>query len=83
VVLGIDPRRSDMIVRGVANLPHGTGKKIRVCVFAEGAHADEARAAGADIVGGEALIASIKQLGSGAGAYTRPLFSSTGALFVG
>eukprot|EP00227_Mantoniella_beaufortii_P018787 CAMPEP_0197595012 /NCGR_PEP_ID=MMETSP1326-20131121/21870_1 /TAXON_ID=1155430 /ORGANISM="Genus nov. species nov., Strain RCC2288" /LENGTH=357 /DNA_ID=CAMNT_0043161293 /DNA_START=169 /DNA_END=1242 /DNA_ORIENTATION=- len=66
VRLGIDPRRSDMIVRGVANLPHGTGKKIRVCVFAEGVHADEARAAGADVVGGEELINEIKTLGAGA-----------------
>lgn len=66
VRLGIDPKRSDMIVRGVANLPHGTGKKIRVCVFAEGEQADEARAAGADVVGGEELIAEIKSLGVGA-----------------
>ena len=66
VRLGIDPKRSDMIVRGVANLPHGTGKKIRVCVFAEGEHADEARAAGADVVGGEELINEIKSMGSGA-----------------
>ena len=66
VSLGIDPKRSDMIVRGVANLPHGTGKKIRVCVFAEGEHADEARAAGADVVGGDELIAEIKSMGVGA-----------------
>ena len=52
VRLGVDPKRSDMIVRGAANLPHGTGKTVRVCVFAEGEHADEARAAGADVVGG-------------------------------
>ena len=55
-----------MIVRGVANLPHGTGKKIRVCVFAEGEQADEARAAGADVVGGDELIAEIKSMGVGA-----------------
>jgi len=58
--LGIDPKRSDMAVRGVTNLPHRTGKKTRVCVFAEGIAADEARAAGADIVGGEPLVADIK-----------------------
>lgn len=66
VRLGIDPKRSDMIVRGVAILPHGTGKKIRVCVFAEGEQADEARAAGADVVGGDELIAQIKEMGAGA-----------------
>ena len=65
VRLGVDPKRSDMIVRGVVNLPHGTGKKLKVCVFAEGAHADEARAAGADVVGAEDLIAKIKAGGSG------------------
>lgn len=47
-------------VRGVAALPHGTGKKVTVCVFAEGAAAEEARLAGADLVGGEDLIATIK-----------------------
>ena len=66
VRLGIDPKRSDMIVRGAANLPHGTGKKVRVCVFAEGEHADEARAAGADVIGGDELIAEIKSAGAGA-----------------
>ncbi|EEH60123.1 uncharacterized protein MICPUCDRAFT_6958, partial [Micromonas pusilla CCMP1545] len=65
VRLGVDPKRSDMIVRGVVNLPHGTGKKLKVCVFAEGAHADEARAAGADVDGAEDLIAKIKAGGSG------------------
>ena len=66
VRLGVDPKRSDMIVRGAANLPHGTGKTVRVCVFAEGEHADEARAAGADVVGGEELINEIKAGGAGA-----------------
>ena len=66
VRLGVDPKRSDMIVRGAANLPHGTGKKVRVCVFAEGEHADEARAAGADVIGGDELIAEIKSAGAGA-----------------
>ena len=65
VRLGVDPKRSDMIVRGAANLPHGTGKKVRVCVFAEGEHADEARAAGADVIGGDELIAEIKSGGRG------------------
>ena len=66
VRLGVDPKRSDMIVRGAANRPHGTGKTVRVCVFAEGEHADEARAAGADVVGGEELINEIKAGGAGA-----------------
>jgi large subunit ribosomal protein L1 len=66
VRLGIDPKRSDMIVRGAANLPHGTGKSVRVCVFAEGALAEEARAAGADVIGDAELIARIKAEGSGA-----------------
>lgn len=60
VRLGIDPKRSDMAIRGVTNLPHQTGKKLRVCVFAEGIAAEEARAAGAHIVGGESLISDIK-----------------------
>ena len=65
VRLGVDPKRSDMIVAAAANLPHGTGKTVRVCVFAEGEHADEARAAGADVVG-EELINEIKAGGAGA-----------------
>ncbi|PKU72654.1 uncharacterized protein LOC110116539 isoform X2 [Dendrobium catenatum] len=60
VNLGVDPRRSDQMVRGALTLPHGTGKTVRVAVFAEGAAADEARAAGADIVGGDELIEEIK-----------------------
>ncbi|XP_058103372.1 uncharacterized protein LOC131246926 [Magnolia sinica] len=63
VNLGVDPRRGDQMVRGAATLPHGTGKTVRVAVFAEGAAADEARAAGADIVGGDELIEEIKKGG--------------------
>ena len=54
--LGVDPRKADQMVRGTVNLPHGTGKTARVLVFANGEKADEARAAGADIVGGDELI---------------------------
>lgn len=59
VSLGVDPRRGDQMVRGAVTLPHGTGKVVRVAVFAEGPAADEARAAGADIVGGDELIEEI------------------------
>ncbi len=54
--LGVDPRKADQMVRGTVNLPHGTGKTARVLVFAQGDRAEEARAAGADIVGGDELI---------------------------
>ena len=54
--LGVDPRHADQMVRGVVNLPNGTGRDVRVAVFARGAKADEARAAGADIVGAEDLL---------------------------
>jgi len=54
--LGIDPRKADQMVRGTVNLPHGTGKTARVLVFATGERAEQARAAGADIVGGDELI---------------------------
>lgn len=60
VNLGVDPRKSDQVVRGAVVLPAGTGKKVRVAVFAQGAKADEARDAGADIVGFEDLAESIK-----------------------
>ncbi|KAL5716713.1 hypothetical protein ACHQM5_009841 [Ranunculus cassubicifolius] len=63
VNLGVDPRRGDQMVRGAATLPHGTGKAIRIAVFAEGASAEEARDAGADIVGGDELIEEIKKGG--------------------
>jgi large subunit ribosomal protein L1 len=54
--LGVDPRHADQMVRGVCNLPNGSGRTVRVAVFARGAKADEARAAGADIVGAEDLL---------------------------
>lgn len=58
--LGIDPRKSDQNVRGITNLPHGTGKTKKVAVLAKGDAANEAEAAGADVVGGEDLIAKIQ-----------------------
>ncbi|MBA8910601.1 50S ribosomal protein L1 [Aminobacter ciceronei] len=54
--LGVDPRHADQMVRGVVNLPNGTGRTVRVAVFARDAKADEARAAGADVVGAEDLV---------------------------
>ncbi|QTH60178.1 50S ribosomal protein L1 [Corynebacterium hindlerae] len=57
--LGVDPRKADQLVRGTVNLPHGTGKTVRVAVFAEGEKATEAEAAGADIVGTTELIEEI------------------------
>ncbi len=57
--LGVDPRHADQMVRGVVSLPKGTGKTVRVAVFAKDAKADEARAAGADIVGADDLIEAI------------------------
>ena len=59
--LGVDPRHADQMVRGVVNLPKGTGKTVRVAVFARGAKADEATAAGADIVGAEDLMTSVQE----------------------
>jgi len=58
--LGIDPRKSDQAVRGATTLPHGTGKEVRVAVFTQGANAEAATAAGADIVGMDELAAEIK-----------------------
>ncbi len=58
--LGVDPKHADQMVRGVVNLPHGTGRVLRVAVFARGAKADEATAAGADIVGAEDLVATVQ-----------------------
>src|SRR5690242_12185764 len=57
--LGVDPRHSDQMVRGVVTLPNGTGRTVRVGVFARGAKADEARAAGADVVGAEDLFEKV------------------------
>ena len=58
--LGIDPRHADQTVRGMVELPNGTGKTVRVAVFARGAKAEEAKAAGADLVGAEDLAEKIK-----------------------
>ncbi|MEA4862447.1 MAG: 50S ribosomal protein L1 [Victivallaceae bacterium] len=58
--LGIDPRKSDQTVRGAVALPFGTGKSVRVCVVADGAQAEDAKAAGADIVGYDDIVAKIK-----------------------
>jgi len=59
--LGIDPRHADQMVRGVVGLPNGTGKSVRIGVFARGAKADEARAAGADVVGADDLAAAVQE----------------------
>jgi large subunit ribosomal protein L1 len=58
--LGVDPKHADQMVRGVVNLPNGTGRTLRVAVFARGAKADEAKAAGADIVGAEELVTTVQ-----------------------
>jgi large subunit ribosomal protein L1 len=58
--LGVDPKHADQMVRGVVNLPNGTGRNLRVAVFARGAKADEATAAGADIVGAEDLVTTVQ-----------------------
>lgn len=60
VNLGVDPRKSDQVVRGAVVMPRGTGKSVRVCVFAQGANAEAAKEAGADIVGFDDLAAEIK-----------------------
>jgi large subunit ribosomal protein L1 len=57
--LGVDPRHADQMVRGVVSLPNGSGRTVRVAVFARGAKADEAKAAGADIVGAEDLVEKV------------------------
>ncbi len=61
VVLGVDPKKSDQAVRGSVVLPEGTGKSVRVAVFTQGAKAEEARAAGADVVGFDDLAAKVKE----------------------
>src|SRR5262245_50070 len=58
--LGVDPRHADQMVRGVCNLPNGSGRTVRVAVFARGAKADEAKAAGADVVGAEDLVEKVQ-----------------------
>lgn len=58
--LGVDPRHADQMVRGVVNLPHGTGRTVRVAVFARGDKAEEAKAAGADVVGAEDLMEAVQ-----------------------
>ena len=58
--LGVDPKHADQMVRGVVNLPNGTGRTLRVAVFARGAKADEAKAAGADVVGADELVAEVQ-----------------------
>ena len=58
--LGVDPRHADQMVRGVVNLPHGTGKTVRVAVFAKGDKAEEAKAAGADVVGADDLAEQVQ-----------------------
>ncbi len=58
--LGVDPRHADQMVRGVVNLPNGTGRNVRVAVFARNEKAEEARAAGADIVGAEDLVETVQ-----------------------
>ena len=59
--LGVDPRHADQMVRGVVNLPNGTGRTVRVAVFARGDKAEEAKAAGADIVGAEDLVETVQK----------------------
>ena len=59
--LGVDPRHADQMVRGVVNLPNGTGRTVRVAVFARGAKAEEATAAGADVVGAEDLVETVQK----------------------
>jgi large subunit ribosomal protein L1 len=59
--LGVDPRHADQMVRGVCNLPNGSGRSVRVAVFARGEKAEEAKAAGADIVGAEDLVETVQK----------------------
>ena len=58
--LGVDPRHADQMVRGVVKLPNGSGRSVRVAVFARGVKADEAKAAGADVVGAEDLVEKVQ-----------------------
>src|SRR5690606_16017781 len=61
VNLGIDPRKSDQVVRGSSVLPHGTGKTVKVAVFSQGANAEAAKAAGADVVGMDDLAEQVQK----------------------
>ena len=69
--LGVDPRKADQMIRGTVSLPHGTGKSVRVAVFAAGDQAREAEAAGADVVGADDLVARNESgpLGRGIGGH--------------
>ena len=80
--LGVDTRRADQNVRGSISLPHGTGQSVRVAVFAEGEQAREAEAAGADIVGGDDLIAQVEggMLDFDAAIATPPMMGKVGRL---
>ena len=60
MTLGVDPRHADQMVRGTVDLPNGTGKSVRVAVFARGAKADEAKEAGADVIGAEDLMETVQ-----------------------
>lgn len=63
--LGIDPRRGDQMVRGATSLPHGSGKPVKIAVFAKGDAADAAREAGAEVVGAEELVSRVQETGGG------------------
>lgn len=78
--LGIDPRKADQMVRGTVSLPHGTGRTVRVAVFAVGEKAAEAREAGADLVGGEELVEEVLKgnIGFDAAVATPEMMASVG-----
>ncbi len=80
--LGVDPKRADQMVRGTTVLPHGTGKKVRILVFAKGEKEQEARQAGADFVGADDLLEKIKEgwLGFDQAVSTPDLMASVGKL---
>ena len=80
--LGIDTRKADQNIRGSISLPHGTGKTVRVAVFAEGAKAEEAEQAGADVVGGDDLIAQIQagEINFDAAIATPPMMAKVGRI---
>ena len=80
--LGVDTRKADQNVRGSISLPHGTGKSVRVAVFAEGAQAAEAEAAGADIVGSDDLVAAIQagEINFDAAIATPPMMAKVGRI---